>query len=155
MGSKPDYFHFFLLSWSINLISFDPNAIRAILFTYLKSDKRNLELLLTFQLLCLLPSKAIDVQILLLEKIRWKWHLIVSLWKVRQTPHQVDVTESNLGEVLVVVCQILSGFVQPDIHCVLSKVQRTIQAWLRCLFWDRMYDEIVSSLKIVCPLTEL
>ena len=50
--------------------SFDQNAIRAILFTYLKSDKRNLELLLTFQLLCLLPSKAIDVQILLLEKIR-------------------------------------------------------------------------------------
>ena len=154
MGSKPDYFHFFLLSWSINLISFDPNAIRAILFTYLKSDKRNLELLLTFQLLCLLPSKAIDVQILLLEKIRRKWHLIVSLWKVRQTPHQVDVRERNLREVLV-VCQILSGFVQPDIHCVLSKAQRTIQAWLRCLFWDRLHDEIVCNVKILCPLTEL
>ena len=79
VGSKPDYFRFFLFSGSIKLISFDPNAIRAILFTYLKSDKRNLELLLTFQLLCLLPSKAIDVQILLLEKIRRKWHLIVSL----------------------------------------------------------------------------
>ena len=146
MGLKPDYFRFFLVSWSINLISFDPNAIRAILFTYLKSDKRNLELLLTFQLLCLLPSKAIDVQILLLEKIRWKWHLIVSLWKVRQTPHQVDVTESNLGEVLV-VCQILSGFVQPDIHCV---------SWAK---FNRPFkpDSDVSfeiDSKILCPLTE-
>ena len=35
----------------------------------LKSDKRNLELLVTF-LLCLLSSRAIDVQILLWEKIR-------------------------------------------------------------------------------------